>query len=222
MVEINRQEVIMPGGIELTLEAERHLDLHSDTRLLSVACGTGELELYLAEKYGCAVTGIDIGEWAIKRAREKVAARGLGHLARFEIGDGNALRFATEAFDVVLCCGALCAFFDNGLKEFHRVLAPGGRAAIMDVLWRRDPVPEHVAQCWAGEGATVLTRDGNCRAFEERGFRVRFAQAYHEPAWWKAYYDDREDAPHWREERANYEAHRDYIGLGVFILEKSV
>jgi hypothetical protein len=57
MIKIRRPEVIMPGGIELTLEAERFLDVQRDTRMLSVGCGTGELELYLAEKYGCTVEG---------------------------------------------------------------------------------------------------------------------------------------------------------------------
>lgn len=53
MQRISRSEVIMPGGIELTQIAEDQMDLSSDSKLLSVACGTGELELYLAEKYGC-------------------------------------------------------------------------------------------------------------------------------------------------------------------------
>jgi cyclopropane fatty-acyl-phospholipid synthase-like methyltransferase len=50
MHEISRSEVIMPGGIELTREAEGQLDIEADTRLLSVACGTGEIELFLAVK----------------------------------------------------------------------------------------------------------------------------------------------------------------------------
>jgi SAM-dependent methyltransferase len=166
------------------------------------------------------VTNIDIGAWAIRRAREKVAARGLGPLARFAIGDGSALPFAAETFDVVFCSGALCAFFERGLREFHRVLTLGGRAAIVDVIWRRDPMPDRVAQTWAGDEAVILTRDGNVRAFRGHGFHVHFARAYHEPAWWHAYYDDREDAPHWREERAHYEADQEYIGVGLFVLEK--
>ena len=60
-MEISREEVIMPGGVELTKEAEQHMGLGPPTTLLSVACGTGELELYLAEKYKCNVVGIDLG-----------------------------------------------------------------------------------------------------------------------------------------------------------------
>jgi ubiquinone/menaquinone biosynthesis C-methylase UbiE len=220
MIRIRRPEVIMPGGIELTLEAERRLDIHPDNRLLSVACGTGELELYLAEKYGCSIEAIDIGEWAITRAREKVASRGLEHLVRFEIGDGNSLKFGAAVFDVVFCSGALGAFYDSGLKEFHRVLVPGGRAAIIEVIWRTERVPSSIQQRWTEGSAAILTIGGNHQAFEKQGFRVLFSKAYHEPSWWEAYYDDRGDATHWQEERASYRAHQDYLGLGVFILEK--
>jgi ubiquinone/menaquinone biosynthesis C-methylase UbiE len=161
MINIRRPEVIMPGGIELTREAERFLNIHPHTRLLSVACGTGELELYLAEKYGCSIAAIDIGQWAITRAREKAASRGLEHLVTFEIGDGNSLTFGAATFDVVFCSGALSAFYNNGLREFHRVLVPEGRVAIIDVIWRTEPVPSSVQQAWTEGTAVILTLDGN-------------------------------------------------------------
>lgn len=221
MCELSRKEVIMPGGIELTKEAEQHVSLNTDTRMLSVACGTGELELNLAEVYKCQIVGIDSSASFIGTAREKAAARKLDHLVSFEIGDGNALTFEEASFDAIFCSGALCAFFDNGLREFQRVLKPGGTAVVTDILWRRNDVPEEIQQCWTGGTARVLTLKGNERAFAARGFRTLFARAYHEPLWWEAYYADRGNAPHWQEERRNYRAHQDYIGLGLFVLEKT-
>lgn len=217
---IDRREVIMPGGVEMTLQAERHAVFSPGARWLSVACGTGELELYLAEKYGCSIVGVDVGEWAVERARKKAGDRGLDHLASFEIGDGRALPFGAGTFDGAFCSGALCAFLDRGLEEFRRVLRPGGTAVVLEVAWRREPVPEKVVERWAGGEATILTLEGYERAFEDRDFVVRFARGYHEPAWWEAYYGDRGDAPHWREERANYVADRAHLGVGLFVLEK--
>lgn len=220
MAQICRQEVIMPGGVELTLEAERHLDINPDAKILSVACGTGELECYLAQKYGCTVIGIDVSESFIARALKKRAARDLGCLVRFKIGDGNSIESDGRMFDVVLCSGALCEFFDNGLAEFHRVLKLGGRAVIIEVIWKSEQVPMDIQQCWTGGTAKVLTLNGNCRAFTRQGFKVIFSQAYHKPSWWEAYYDDRGNAPNWQEERANYRAHKDYIAVGLFVIEK--
>jgi ubiquinone/menaquinone biosynthesis C-methylase UbiE len=215
--EICRQQVLMPGGVELTHEVEQHLDLGPSATVLSVACGTGELELYLADKYECQLTGIDLSEGFVRQAREKALARGLDHLVRFRIGDGNALEFEDATFDVVFCSGALCAFFDNGLREFHRVVKSGGRCAVIDVVWRHKLVPPEVVQRWAGGTAHVLTLAGNCEAFEQQGFRILFSREYHQPSWWEAYYDDRGDAPQWSEERDNYQGDQEHLGVGLLI-----
>jgi ubiquinone/menaquinone biosynthesis C-methylase UbiE len=218
--EICRQQVLMPGGVELTQEAELHLGLGPATTVLSVACGTGELELYLANKYECRIMGIDLSEGFIRQAREKAAARGLDPLARFRIGDGNALEFRDATFDVVFCSGALCAFFDKGLREFHRVVKPGGKCAITDVVWRHERVPPEVVQRWTEGTAHILTLAGNCEAFEQQGFRVLFSDEVHQPSWWEAYYQDRGDAPHWIEERDNYRHDQEHLGVGLLIVAK--
>jgi ubiquinone/menaquinone biosynthesis C-methylase UbiE len=211
----------MPGGIELTKEAEQHVDLGPSTTILSVACGTGELELYLAEKYKCKIVGIDSSDGFIRTAREKTAARSLDELASFEIGDGNSLKFEEASFDAVFCSGALCAFFGNGLREFHRVLKPGGRVVVLDVIWRRGNVPKEVARQWTEGTADIRTVNGNCAASTEQGFVVLFAQAYHEPSWWDAYYEDRGTAPQWIAEHRRYKRDQEYLGLGLFVLEKT-
>ena len=210
----------MPGGIELTKAAENYMALTLDSKFLSVACGTGELELYLAEKYGWHITGIDSGQGFIERAQKKSIDRGLQKLVSFKIGDGNDLNFQSDSFDIVYCSGALCAFFYNGLKEFNRVLKSKGKAVIIDVVWRKEKIPKEVDECWAGSSAHIFTLDGNLRAFTGFGFRTIFSKEYHEPAWWDAYYEDMGNANHWQEERKNYQAHQDYIGLGLFVIEK--
>ena len=211
----------MPGGIELTLEAERHLHIAPETRLLSVACGTGEIECYLAEKYGCQVLGIDISQDYIARAQEKARARGLNKLTHFQVGDGNALAVGAATSDVVYCSGALGDYLQDGMAEFHRVLRPGGKAVVIDIVWRRDQIPGHVARYWSVGAGKVLTLAGKCRSFEGHGFQTDFARAYHEPSWWEAYYEDREPTPAWQAERAHYRAHKHYVAAGLFVMKKT-
>ena len=218
--KITRKEVIMPGGIEMTKIAENYMSLTSDSKFLSVACGTGELELYLAEKYNCHVIGIDSGQSFIKKAQKKTIDRGLQEVATFEIGNGNALNCQSDTFDIVYCSGALCAFFYNGLKEFYRVLKAKGKTVIIDVIWRKENIPKEVEDCWAGESAHIFTLDGNSQVFTSLGFRTILSKGYHEPTWWDAYYNDMGNAQHWQEERENYQSHQEYIGLGLFVIEK--
>ncbi len=220
METISRKEVIMPGGAELTVEAKGHVDLSPETRVLSVACGNGELELYLAEEHGCSIVGVDTGEGFIREAKQKTERRGLEEQAVFEMGDGKALRFSSESFDAVFCCGALCAFFDEGLREIHRVFKPSGKAVIIEILWQREGVPQEVVQRWTDGDAHVLTREGNNSAFADHGFEVTFSKAYHEPDWWRRYYADRGNAPWAKEEQGNYLADQEYLGLGLFVMQK--
>jgi SAM-dependent methyltransferase len=161
-----------------------------------------------------------LSEGFIQTAREKAAARGLDHLAIFQIGDGNALDFHDVAFDLVFCSGAPCAFYHNGLREFHHVLKPGGRCAITDVVWRQAHVPPEVVERWTGGIAHILTLAGNCAAFERGRFRLFYAQEHHQPTWWQAYYQDRGDAGHWIEERDNYLRDQKHLGLGLWVIQK--
>jgi ubiquinone/menaquinone biosynthesis C-methylase UbiE len=55
----------------------------------------------------------------------------------------------------------LCAFFDNGLREFDRVLRPGGRAVVAEIIWQRENLPNEVVQRWTEGTACVLTLAGN-------------------------------------------------------------
>jgi SAM-dependent methyltransferase len=72
----------------------------------------------------------------IEKARER-----LGRLPNvsFCIEDGQNLNFADQSCDTVVCNMGLMYFPDpaRGLSEFHRVLRPGGRAAV-SVFTRAD------------------------------------------------------------------------------------
>ena len=126
----------------------------------------------------------------------------------------------SNSIDIIYCSGALCAFFFNGLKEFNRVLKTKGSAVIIDVVWRKKKIPQEVGDCWTGGTAHIFTLEQNVQTFKDLDFRIIFAEEYHEPDWWDAYYDDMGNAKHWQEERENYLAHQDYIGLGLFVIEK--
>ena len=222
MPKISREEVFMVGGIELTQIAEKHMALSSERKFLSVACGGGELELYLCEKYGCAITGVDASSDGISNAQVKTTARGLERLASFEVGDAENLRFDGEMFDVVFCSGALCAFLEKGPLEFHRVLKPQGKVVVFEVIWLQDDIPKEVNEYWTNGGKwQVLTLARHCQVFQDQGFNVLLSEVYHEPSWWEAFFKDRNFLPAFQEQRKQYRSDQEYIGVGLFILEKA-
>jgi demethylmenaquinone methyltransferase/2-methoxy-6-polyprenyl-1,4-benzoquinol methylase len=97
-------------------------------RVLDVCCGTGDLALAAADAGG-KVTGLDFSEPMLERARAK--APGLEWVS----GDALALPFGDGSFDAVTIGFGLrnLADAEQGLAEIRRVLAPGGRVAILEI-----------------------------------------------------------------------------------------
>jgi len=98
-------------------------------RVLDVACGTGIVARKAVDVVGPAgsVTGLDLTE-SMLRTAARIEPRVDWHL-----GDAGALPFEDETFDVVLSQAGLMFFPDKvgAVGEMHRVLAPGGRVAIL-------------------------------------------------------------------------------------------
>jgi ubiquinone/menaquinone biosynthesis C-methylase UbiE len=100
-------------------------------RVLDIATGTGlaaEAALAIVGPTG-HVTAADISPAMVEKARGRL---GMAQNVSIVIENAQALSFANESFDAVLCSLGLMFFPDPGLAlaEFCRVLRPGGRAAV--------------------------------------------------------------------------------------------
>ena len=100
-------------------------------RVLDIATGTGlaaEAALGIVGATG-HVTAADFSPAMVERARERLVQAKNASVA---VEDGQALSFSDRTFDAVVCSLGLMFFPDppRGLAEFHRVLRPGGRAAV--------------------------------------------------------------------------------------------
>ena len=95
--------------------------------VLDVGCGTGEHALFFAER-GHGVLGIDTSSLAIRKAKEKAAARGLR--AQFLVWNALDLAGLKRTFDTVIDSGFFHVLSDEDrpvfVKSLATVLAPGG------------------------------------------------------------------------------------------------
>ncbi|MBI2941091.1 MAG: methyltransferase domain-containing protein [Chloroflexi bacterium] len=131
-----------PGGLALTARLGLLLGLHPRVRVLDVAAGKGTSAIFLAQRFGCEVVGVDYGGENVADAREAAAEAGLDERVLFVEGDAEHLGFDDGAFDAVMCECAFCTFPDKlaAAREMARVLRPGGRVGLSD-LTRTGPLP---------------------------------------------------------------------------------
>lgn len=105
--------------------------------VLDIGCGAGMDLLLAARRVGASgrVIGVDMTDGMRARAAAGAAAAGLDHV---EVRDGDATRLPVDAqtIDVVISNGVLNLVPDkaHAISEIARVLKPGGRVQIADIV----------------------------------------------------------------------------------------
>lgn len=96
------KRTINPGGLAGRDHALAALAPKAGSHLLEIGCGTGHAACYIARRYNCRVTAIDISPAMVAQARREVAAQNLEHLIDCRVADVTALPFAADSFDGIL------------------------------------------------------------------------------------------------------------------------
>jgi SAM-dependent methyltransferase len=153
-----------------------HLALTPASHVLEVASGSGGPALYVARTSGCRVTGIDANESGIATASQAAAAAGLAERVRFtHIDATRPLPFEDATFDALLCIDSMNHFPDRAgvLREWRRVLRPGGRALFTDPVVITGPVTNDELARRSSIGLFVFLPAGlNDRLIDEAGLRL--------------------------------------------------
>jgi len=118
----------------LTADEYRHfigwLQLNASSQVLDIGSGSGGPALFLGRTVGCHITGLDINPSSTAAANEWAQSLGLDARVHFQHGNASqALPFEDHSFTAVICIDSINHLPGRlqVLKEWHRVLRPGGR-----------------------------------------------------------------------------------------------
>jgi sarcosine/dimethylglycine N-methyltransferase len=128
--------------------------LRGDAHVLDVGCGLGETSRYLAEQFGCRVTGVDVNHEQIARARALTSA-----VARVTFEHADVLTWrAPAAYTAVCAVDALSLLPGTFLLvcRLAEVLAGGGTLGIADVVAGPRMTAALREQLWRADGFVSL------------------------------------------------------------------
>jgi ubiquinone/menaquinone biosynthesis C-methylase UbiE len=163
------------GGRVATKSFLDHLAIAANDHVLDVGCGLGGASRFAVQQYGCRVTGIDLTREYVTTGTVLCDWVQLGHRITLEHGDATATPFARDTFNnaYMMHVGMNILNKQALALELHRVVRPGGRIGIYDVMRvgkgdLRFPVP------WATtpDASHVSSPEEYKAALEGAGWRV--------------------------------------------------
>lgn len=158
------------------MKARSRIVPRAEGDVLELGCGGGINMAFYDPARLKSFSGVDPSAGLLDRSRE--AAQAIGIEADIRGGVGEAIPFASESFDTVLCTFTLCSVDDQQqvLAEMRRVLRPGGKILFLE----HGSAPDEGVRKWQRRIEPIWKRiGGNCHltrpitsAYEGAGFRI--------------------------------------------------
>ncbi|MCU4739803.1 methyltransferase domain-containing protein [Natronoglomus mannanivorans] len=173
-------EYVPQAAIDSFAGVGHHFDLaelEPRETVLDLGSGSG-MDMFVAALHVTetgSVTGVDMTDEQIENAR-RLAKEGGFHNVRVRRGHIESLPFDDESFDAVISNGVinLSAEKDRVFAEAYRVLKPGGRLALSDII-SETQMPERIksnADLWAACIGGAEQIDGYREMVERAGFEA--------------------------------------------------
>jgi len=148
-------------------------ELRGDEQVLDAGCGTGHTALAFAPRVA-EVVAVDLTEAMLAQGRKLARQRDIANIT-FKRGDVEQLAFPDASFDLVTSRYSAHHYPHPfvALREFARMLRPGGRLLLVDVVAPEEPAqdtflnaiellrdPSHVRDHTVGQWQAMLAQAG--------------------------------------------------------------
>ena len=162
-------------GLEATEDMANLLDVSAADHLLDVGSGLGGPARYMAKRFGCRVSGIDLTAEFCELARHLTSLLGLTERASFEQSDALAMPFGAATFDGAYSMNVSMNIADKRAlyREIHRVLKPGGWLSLSEAVQGPGGAPDYPTPWARTTASSFLATPAETRAnLEASGFRI--------------------------------------------------
>ena len=170
--DIGQQSFVGPGYLD---GLAARLSIGARHRVLDVGSGVGGPAVYLAERTGCRITGVEINEVGVDASRALAASAGLEERAQFHLADALQMPVGDDTFDIAISLNVVNVFADKVVlfREVARVLRPGGIWAFLSGTFEALSAEERAGL--TREGQVPIhpdSIDGYRDKVERAGFRI--------------------------------------------------
>jgi ubiquinone/menaquinone biosynthesis C-methylase UbiE len=163
-------------GALATEELVALLEPQSGDMILDIGSGLGGPARWIATKFGCAMTGVDLTAEHCDAARELNAACGMSDRVRIMEGSALALPLPDASFDRAYSHNVVMNIADKAgvYREAFRVLRPGGRLVLSHVNAGPNAPVEFFPVGWASvpENSYLATNAETRRDLAAAGFEI--------------------------------------------------
>jgi len=172
-----------PGGQFSTEKLLELCKVDRTKRVVDIGCGPGETTIYIAKRFGCQVTGIDIMPEMIKQAKENALKQKVSHLTRFETVDAMSPVYSDTSFDLAIFQAVLIFGDKQKMLNFaYHALRDNGQVGAIELTWRDNP-SEEIKEKFSTEFAKPLinveTIGGWKSNFSKAGFQKVVCKEIH-------------------------------------------
>ena len=183
--------------LEYTRRAYRRLPRLDRPRILDVGCGRGGPSLALARLSGGRVTGLDIDQPSLDYLAGRARASGLASRIRLLRGSMLDIGLRDGSFDIVWAEGAIFAIgFERGLREWCRLIRPGGFLVVHDMAWLRAEPPQACLDHVQGMFPGIRSVPAHLEAIPRQGYGLLGHFSLPEDVWQLDYYGPLQDRIH--------------------------
>jgi ubiquinone/menaquinone biosynthesis C-methylase UbiE len=163
------------GGRQASEEFISQLELSAEDHTLDIGCGIGGTSRFVASRFGCRVTGIDLTPEFVATGQSLCDWVGLSGQVELYQGDATAMAFADATFDAAFMLHVGMNIPDKAalFAEVHRLLKPGAFFGVYDVMQTSDEVLTYPVPWSTEPGTSALATEAQyIGALEQAGFEV--------------------------------------------------